>query len=60
MIREMQNGSLEARNITVSTVSSQTKKPVFVETAIFGKGDPGHTLTASTLNNGSFTPGCHL
>lgn len=60
MIREMQNGSLEARNITVLTVSPQTKKPVFVETTIFGKGDPGHTLTTSAFIDQSLPPGCFL
>lgn len=43
----MERGILKARNITVSTTSPETKKPIIVETVLSGKGDPGYSLTAS-------------
>lgn len=45
----MERGSLEARNITVSATSPETKKAIFVETTLLGKGDPGYNLSASTF-----------
>ena len=46
--RAMERGFLEGRNITESTPSPETGKPIFVETTISGVGDPGYTLTASS------------
>lgn len=43
----MERGILKARNITVSTTSLESNKPIIVETTLVGKGDPGYSLTAS-------------